>query len=225
MNETRRKLLDATVETLREQGIAGVSARTIASAAGVNQALVFYHFGSVGGLLAQACTSGAAERAALYRERFAQATSLRELLVIGRELHEAEHSAGNVAVLAQALAGSQRDPELAAATTAALEVWVAELETVLDRVLADSPLAGVVDAPSLARIIASAFIGLELYDGADPEGARKALDALDGLGAILEMLDGLGPLATRMFRARTRHAASNQDSHSGTRGGSGRSKR
>ena len=45
--DTRTRLLDGALETLRTRGIAGVSARTIAAAAGVNQALVFYHFGGV----------------------------------------------------------------------------------------------------------------------------------------------------------------------------------
>ena len=53
-SDTRDRLLQGTIDALRTQGIAGVSARTIAAAAGVNQALVFYHFGSVDELLAVA---------------------------------------------------------------------------------------------------------------------------------------------------------------------------
>ncbi|MGW9038956.1 TetR/AcrR family transcriptional regulator, partial [Streptomyces sp. NPDC055721] len=57
--ETRDKLLDGALRTLVEQGIAKASARAIATTAGVNQALVFYHFGSVDELLAAACRHGA----------------------------------------------------------------------------------------------------------------------------------------------------------------------
>jgi AcrR family transcriptional regulator len=201
---TKDKLLQATVETLRTHGIAGISARTIAAAAEVNQALVFYHFGSVDRLLAAACTTATAERAAVFRDRFAEVGTLRELLAVGRELHATEREAGNVAVLAQLLAGAQADPKLAAATTAALDLWVRELETVLDRVLRPTPLAGVTDVPGLARAVAAAFVGIELYEGADPRGAADALDALDHLGAILEAFDDLGPVATRAVRARRR---------------------
>ena len=54
MTDTRRKLLDAAMATLRDKGIAGTSARVIAAAAGVDQALVFCHFGSVAELIGQA---------------------------------------------------------------------------------------------------------------------------------------------------------------------------
>ncbi len=45
--DTRERLLAGTISALRDKGIAGISARSIAAAAGVNQALVFYHFGTV----------------------------------------------------------------------------------------------------------------------------------------------------------------------------------
>jgi AcrR family transcriptional regulator len=43
LSDTKARRLFATLLTLAEHGIAGTSARTIAAAAGVNQALVFYH--------------------------------------------------------------------------------------------------------------------------------------------------------------------------------------
>jgi AcrR family transcriptional regulator len=115
VTDTRRKLVDGAIETLRTHGIAGTSARTIAASAGVNQALVFYYFGTMDSLLDTACRESTAERVALYRDRFAAVASLRELLALGRELHVTEREAGNVAVLAQVLAGAQQDQGLAAA--------------------------------------------------------------------------------------------------------------
>ncbi|MEV1002745.1 TetR family transcriptional regulator [Nonomuraea sp. NPDC050202] len=202
MADTRTKLLDAALETLKKQGMAGASARTIAATAGVNQALVFYHFGSVDQLLAAACEHGAQQRIPLYRDRFAAVTSLRELLDLGRELHAQERAEGSVAALAQLLAGSQTNEKLAAAVVKGLELWMAEVEQALGRVLASSPLAEFVDVTGLAKATAAAFVGLELYEGVDADGAAQALDALEELAALVTVLDDLGPVLRRTVRAR-----------------------
>ncbi|PZG04862.1 TetR/AcrR family transcriptional regulator [Nonomuraea aridisoli] len=204
MADTRQRLIDGAIETLRERGITGTSARTIAAAAGVNQALVFYHFGSVPELIRQACLTATEARVGPFVARMEQVTSLRELLDLGRDLHAGERAAGNVTVLAQALAGAQADPVLAEATADALRLWIVPLERTLDRLLSGSPVAELADVPGLARMVAAAFIGLELFEGADPEGARAALDALERLALVAEVIDDLGPVARRALRARLR---------------------
>jgi len=207
MSDTRTRLLDGALETLRTKGIAGVSARTIASAAGVNQALVFYHFGSVDDLLAAACTYGAQQRLATYAGRLDAVRSLPELLVVGLELHQQERAEGNVTVLAQMLAGAQSEPRLAPATAQALELWIAAIETVLRRVVAESPLGAILDVGGLARSIAAAFIGFELYEGVDPAGAGEAMAAIAQLGVLIDVVDDLGPAARRVVRAKLRRMA------------------
>ncbi|MCX4388646.1 TetR family transcriptional regulator [Micromonospora peucetia] len=202
MAATRQKLIDGALAAIRTHGIAGASARTIATAAGVNQALVFYHFGSVDALLAEACRDATTARVAVYRERFAAVRSLRELLDLGRVLHEQERAEGNVAVLAQLLAGAQTDERLAEPTAAALRLWTAEIETVLHRLLRGSPVAPVADPAGLARAISAAFVGLELFEGVDPTGARDAFDSLERLAVLVEVVEELGPLARRALRGR-----------------------
>ncbi|MGV9315673.1 TetR/AcrR family transcriptional regulator [Streptomyces sp. NPDC003691] len=202
--ETRLKLLDGALRTLREQGIAKASARAIATTAGVNQALVFYHFGSVDELLAEACRHGARQRVDHYRERLAAVSTLAELLAFGREMHREERAEGSVAALAQLLAGAQTQPRLGPATAAGLELWITEIEAVLVRVLADTPLAEFADPAGLARAVSASFVGLELYEGVDPEGAEQALEALERLAELAAVLDGLGPLGQRAVRHRLR---------------------
>jgi len=207
MSDTKQRLLDGTLTTIREQGIAGVSARSIAATAGVNQALVFYHYGSIDGLLVAACESATSARVSAYSERFAAVTSLRELLDVGRSLHSEEQELGNVAVLAQLLAGSQHDEKLAKATARALRLWTGQIEEVLGRVLADSPFADVTDVPGLARALSAGFIGLELYDGVDPNGARRALAALEQLAVVMEVVDESGPVVRRAIRSTMKRKA------------------
>ncbi|MGW0910151.1 TetR/AcrR family transcriptional regulator [Streptomyces sp. NPDC002784] len=202
--ETKTKLLEGALRTLTEQGIAKTSARTVAAAAGVNQALVFYHFGSLNDLLAAACRYGAEQRVARYRDRFAAIGSLSELLTFGREMHEEERAFGHVSLLGQLLAGAQTHESLGPATAAGLDLWITEIEQVLTRVLAHTPFGEFVDPPGLARAVAASFVGIELYEGADAEGAGAALDALEQLGRLVAALDDLGPVAQRAVRHRLR---------------------
>ncbi len=204
MPDTRSRLLDGALETLRTKGIAGASARSIAAAAGVNQALVFYHFGSVHELLATACAEASRERVASYAEQFDAVGSLAELLELGMRIHQREQAEGNLIVLAQLLAGAQSDPELAAPTMLALNRWIDVVEQVLHRVLASSPFLDVLDIPGLARAISAAFVGLELYDGVDRPGAEAALSAIAQLGALIDVVEDLGPASRRILRAKLR---------------------
>jgi AcrR family transcriptional regulator len=204
MSDTRAKLLEAAADTVRERGAAGASARVIAGRAGVNQALIFYHFGTVSELVDAACRRAVDEAAAHYREQFARVTSLPGLLQVGRELHQRERAIGNVAMMAQLMSGGGNDPVLAVAARYAMSVWVAEIEPVVARVLRDSPLAEIVDSAGVARALSASFIGLELYEGVDAAGAEQALDALERLGVLVEVVNDLGPIARRALRAKLR---------------------
>ncbi|MFG2989858.1 TetR/AcrR family transcriptional regulator [Streptomyces sp. NPDC048257] len=197
---TKEKLLEGALRTLVEQGIAKTSARTIAATAGVGQGLIFYHFGSVDELLAAACRFGAEQRVARYRERLAELGSLAELLEFARAMHGEERAAGNVAMLGQLLAAGQSSPTLAAATADGLGLWIQELEKVLARLLAATPLDGYADPAGLARATAASFIGIELYEGVDPLGAGSAFDALEQLAGLATVLEGLGSLSQRVVR-------------------------
>jgi AcrR family transcriptional regulator len=208
---TRQRLIDGALAAIRTHGIAGVSARTVAAAAGVNQALVFYHFGTLDELLSTACEEATEERVARYRDRLAAVGSLRELLDLGRELHREERRAGNVTVLAQLLAGAQTDARLAGPVRRALRLWTAEVEAALRRILDGSPMAELADPASLAMAVSAAFIGLELYEGVDPAGAGAALDSLSRLGALAEVVDELGPVARRALLRRTARRANHRN--------------
>jgi hypothetical protein len=102
------------------------------------------------------------------------------------------------------LAGAQQDKALAAAAQHSLSLWIDEIETVLVRLLKDSPLAVVTDSAGLARGIAASFVGIELYEGVDPGGAEAAMASLEMLGLMVEVVDDLGPVARRALRAKLR---------------------
>lgn len=211
MAETRTILLDATLRVLRDQGMAGISARVIATEAGVNQALIFYHFGTVDALVDTACRDASAALVGFYRERFAHVSSLPQLLALGRALHQQEVDAGNVAILAQVLAGAQKDPALAATGRYAMNLWVTEIEHTMARLLASSPVREAIDVAGLSRAVAAAFIGIELYDAVDPGGAESALAAINQLSVLIDVAEDLGPVARRALRSRMKRATAVRD--------------
>lgn len=213
MSDTKERLIDAALEVLRERGLAGISARNVAAAAQVNQALIFYHFKSVDGLLDEACRMSADAAVATYRERFAAVESLGDLLAVGREIHTTELATGRVAVAAQVLAGARASEVLGRAGKYALDGWAAEIEPVLRRVLAGTPIAEIADVPGLSRAIAASFVGLELYEGVDPAGSTAALDALERLAVLADVVTDLGPVA----RAALRRRMKGRGAHAGKR--------
>ena len=200
--QTRQNLLDGAIATLRDHGIAGVSARAIAAAADVNQALVFYHFGSVNRLLKEACLQATSQEVEVIRPAFAAADNLSDLLAAGRALQNRQRAMGHVAILAQLLAGSQGSPELAEATREALALWITELNVVLARLLLGTALDGLVDANAMARALAAGFVGIGLYEGVDEHGAAEAFAVLEQLATMAEVVEELGTVATRIVRRR-----------------------
>ncbi|MEO7069972.1 MAG: TetR/AcrR family transcriptional regulator [Nostocoides sp.] len=204
MTDTKTLLKEAAIRTLREDGLAGASARTIAGRAGVNQALIFYHFDTVNELLEVASNDAVDAAVAHYCEAFAGTASLTDLLGLGREVRGRERANGNVAVMAQLMSGAQGNEVLSRATRYAMARWTAEIERVLRRVVGTGPMAGLVDLTGLAHLVSAGFIGLELYAGADQEGADRALATLGDLARLTETLDSVGPVAARVIRSAAR---------------------
>ncbi len=106
---TKRQLVDAAVETLKIDGYAGASARTIAQRAGVNQGLIFYHFGSVANLLLAALDSVSAERLDRYEAEVSGVTSPSQLVEVAEAIFRRDLDAGYITVLVEMIAGTSCD--------------------------------------------------------------------------------------------------------------------
>ena len=197
---TRDRLLEAVPVVLAREGIAGTSARVLAAEAGVNQALIFYHYGSVDGLLAEAARTISKSRAEVYTARLADVESFAGLAAEARRLHHEEKAAGNLAVLTQLLAGSRTHPALAPALRDNFELLAGPVETTLRRLLAGSPLDGLLDPGDLARGIAAGFLGLQLLDGTVTDVDAGPFAALDTLAAIVDLTLQAGTIQTSLIR-------------------------
>lgn len=196
-DETQQQLLDGAISALREYGFAGVSTRTVSRLAEVNQALIFYHFGSINELVSRACYHSTQQRVDLYRERIVNVGSVTELLEVGRFIHETEHEAGNVAVLA----GAQQHSELATAAQESLQVWIDALHEAIAPMIDRSPLKGLVETRLIAESAAAAFIGIELYQGTKPTSAVDPFSALYPLAVAADVLDNLNPVTKKAIRS------------------------
>ena len=98
--DTRAALVGAATAALRDVGFSRASARReIARRAGCNQALVFYHFGSVTDLLLAALDDVSARRLTAYRGLADGAGSLTELVESARAIFREDLAAGHVRVL------------------------------------------------------------------------------------------------------------------------------
>jgi AcrR family transcriptional regulator len=189
---TRDRIVNATLETLKKEGFAGASARAIARRGGFNQALVFYHFGTVQNLLLAALDATSAARLARYEESLATASSPPEMIAAARQLHAEDAESGHITVLSEMIAGSVGNPELGPQITARMTPWIDFVEREITRALGDSPLAPLLPARDLAFAVVAFYLGLDLLTQLD--GDRSKTDSLmqladSGLSMIAPLLE------------------------------------
>jgi AcrR family transcriptional regulator len=187
--ETRARIIDAARDTLRDDGITEASARTIARRGNFNQALIFYHFGSLEGLLIAVANDEGQSRADLYAEQFQRITKLSDLVRIARDVHAYELDKGGPTVLSQLLAGALSKESIAAGMVEAMRPWMSLVESAMGQTVAGTPIAGMLPKHELGFAVASLFIGMELLTSLDPESkeADKLFDVFANLASIADM--------------------------------------
>lgn len=102
---TKATILDAALITLRDEGIADTSARAIARAGDFNQALIFYHFGTVDDALVAAFEKLLADQRHRYDASLAAVKTRSELRSALVHLINEDLARGITTTIAQGLAG------------------------------------------------------------------------------------------------------------------------
>jgi AcrR family transcriptional regulator len=190
--DTRTKIVEAALETLKREGFAGATSRAIARVGGFNQALVFYHFGSLNSLLLAALDHTSAERLERYRQAVDEADSAEALVSLVVRAHAEERAGGHATVVAQMIAGSVARPELAPELVARLEPWVDLCEQALTK---GFDLLGVpppVPPAELAYAVATFYLGVNLLTHLDES---RRIDAV--FGRLEELVPDLARALTR----------------------------
>jgi AcrR family transcriptional regulator len=188
--DTRARLVAAAMDTLKSEGFAGASARAIAGAAGVNQALIYYYFGSLTGLLLAALDETSSRRMARYREALEDVRAPGELLRVAWEIFQEDLESGHITILAEMISASSSVPELRSEIVGRIDPWIGFAEETVGRVLEGSPFEGLVARRDLAFAITSLYLGVELLTHL--EGHRRSAEALFGAASrILPLVEPL----------------------------------
>lgn len=187
--QTRTRMVTAALETLKREGFSGSSARAIARTGGFNQALVFYHFGSVRELLLAALDETSARRMARYREVVDTADSLPELIAAATEVYREDLASGHIKVLAEMIAGASSMPELGPEIVRRIEPWIDFARDAVARVSATLPFPVPVPPEDTAFAVVALFLGIELLTHLEGDGTRS--DRLFELGSQLATMAAL----------------------------------
>jgi AcrR family transcriptional regulator len=187
---TKLEIAEAAMATLKTRGIAGASARAIADSGGFNQALIFYHFGSVQMALLAALDLVSARRMDAYRPVFERARTISELASLARDIHAEDLQNGYVTVLGEMVAGGVSDAELGGAVAARLQPWIDMVERKLRELLSGSPLASMLPAADVAFAIVALYLGVDMLGHLQGEHARaeSLLDLGERCAPLLEAL-------------------------------------
>jgi AcrR family transcriptional regulator len=193
--DTKSKILDAAFRRLAHDGYAALSVREIARDAGVNHALINYHFRTKDLLVIAVLDE--ANRQLLERQRrmYAEPVGFAQKWARARRFYATDLASGFVKVQAELWAASLSNPELRANFLPRVLAWKqVVLEAVRDALSTleggDFVLPPPFTADIIATWIAEFWLGMEFCDligGREERVAhRKALDAMQHL---LEALD------------------------------------
>lgn len=185
---TKARIVAAAIETLKGEGFAGSSARAIAGRGGFNQALIFYHFGSVNELLLAALDETSARRMARYREALDVAEGPDAVLAVAERIYREDLEEGHIKVLAELIAGASAVPGLGTQVAARIEPWIGFAEEGLRRALAGSAFAQLLPFRDLAFAVVAFYLGVELLAHLDGERERA-----ESLAAAVTQLVALIP--------------------------------
>lgn len=195
VGDTRTKILDAAFRRLASEGYAALSVREIAKDAGVNHALINYHFGTKDQLVIDVLD--AANQRLLERQKgmYGASSGFAHKWAQARRFYEDDLASGFVRVQAELWAASLSNPDLREKFLPRLLAWKGLVLQAVREALASFAQHGVtLPPPFTAEVIAcwisEFWLGMEFADllGVKEEKlAHKA--SLDAMQWLLESLD------------------------------------
>jgi len=169
---TRERLVRAALKTLTQEGFFGTTARAIARTGKLNQALIFYHFGSVDRLLLAALDATSQDRLSRYRTGLAEITRLSDLVEAMARLYKEDVLSGHITAVQEMVAGGSSVPALRKEVLARMEPWIAFAREVISRVTAGTVVEKLVPIDDLAFSAVALYFGIETITNLGGDRAR-----------------------------------------------------
>jgi AcrR family transcriptional regulator len=184
---TKLQIIEAALQTLKQQGFAGASARAIAREGSFNQALIFYHFASVRNLLLAVLDLISERRMHEYGVPFERASKPTELAALARTIYEDDLERGYITVLGEMVSAGIGDRDLAADVAARIEPWIEMVERKLEQ-MTPAPLRALASPRDLAFGLVALYFGVDMLSHLQGEEkrARSLLDLATRLSALAE---------------------------------------
>jgi AcrR family transcriptional regulator len=192
LSGTKLQIAEAALQTLKTKGFAGASARAIAHEGGFNQALIFYHFGSVRALLLAALDVVSDRRMNEYGPALQAAGTAPELARLARRIFDEDLERGNITALGEMVSGGVSDAALGAEVAARIEPWIGMVQRKLEQLLAGSPLRVLGSPRDLAFGIVAAYFGVDMLSHLQRDRTR-AESLLDLATRLAALADGVLP--------------------------------
>ncbi|MGZ6126454.1 MAG: TetR/AcrR family transcriptional regulator [Myxococcales bacterium] len=204
LGTTKAKILDAAYRRLAREGYAALSTREIAKDAGVNHALINYHFRTKDQLVIDVLDEANRQLLQRQQQMYRGPGGFAEKWAEARRFYETDLASGFVRVQAELWAASMSNPELREKFLPRIRAWKEVVLGGVREALATAESCGIdlpppLTAEAIATWISEFWLGMEFSDliaAREEQVSHRA--ALDAMERLLEGLDA---------RARKRGAA------------------
>ncbi len=215
LGETKGKILDAAFRRLVTEGYAALSIREIARDAGVNHALINYHFKTKDQLVIAVLEEANRQLLARQEKMYREPRGFAEKWAEARRFYADDLASGFVRVQAELMAASLSNVELREKFLPLIGAWKTVVlggvrEAVAAYQASGGKLPRFLTAEAIAAWVSEFWLGMEFADllGAS-ENLAPHRAALDGMQSLLQLLDarvatGPGPAQPKRRRGRRR---------------------
>lgn len=187
---TRTLILDATRRRLIEQGYANLNVRDIAADAGVNHALIGYHFHGKQPLVLAVLDEANARLLERQAGMYAKPDKASEKWQQACDFYQEDLDSGFVKLLMELMAGSFHDDVLRREFTPRLLAWQKLIEGAVDEFVGGNELKLPVGARAISSWITWFWIGMEASMALGiPEHEGHQQEALEAMSLLLRQVE------------------------------------